>query len=313
VKTSDIYHVPALLNETVRALNIRPKYKYIDATLGGGGHSEEIVKKGGILLGIDQDPEALSYASERLKMACPGLTPPKFVQANFAEIDKVAREFGFEKVDGILFDLGVSSHQLETSHRGFSFNQEGPLDMRMSPNLSVTAKDLVNGLNEGELTELFWKLGEEKFSRRFARAVCLARQIKPIKTCNELAQIILQEVSPRGRYDRTPACHRLAAKQLAGRHPATRVFQALRIAVNDELNSLKIALPKAVELLNNQGRIVVLSFHSLEDGIVKRFFAEQEEKGILKIINKKPITPTKEEIRLNPRARSAKLRAAEKI
>ena len=301
MKTSDIYHIPALLNETVKALDIKPKHKYIDATLGGGGHSVEIVKKGGILLGIDQDPEAVSYASERLKnaQACPDLLPPKLVQSNFAEIDKVAKEFGFEKVAGILFDLGVSSHQLETSNRGFSFNQEGPLDMRMNPNLSVTAKDLVNGLNEGELAELFWKLGEEKFSRRFAKAICQARLNKPIETCNDLSQIILQEVSPRGRFARI--------------HPATRVFQALRIAVNDELNSLKTVLPKAVELLESQGRIVVLSFHSLEDSIVKRFFIDQKEKGILKIISKSPITPTKEEIRLNPRARSAKLRAAEKI
>ena len=301
MKTSDIYHIPALLNETVKALDIKPKHKYIDATLGGGGHSVEIVKKGGILLGIDQDPEAVSYASERLKnaQACPDLLPPKLVQSNFAEIDKVAKEFGFEKVAGILFDLGVSSHQLETSNRGFSFNQEGPLDMRMNPNLSVTAKDLVNGLNEGELAELFWKLGEEKFSRRFAKAICQARLNKPIETCNDLSQIILQEVSPRGRFARI--------------HPATRVFQALRIAVNDELNSLKIALPKAVELLGSQGRIVVLSFHSLEDGIVKRFFIDQKEKGILKIISKSPITPTKEEVRLNPRARSAKLRVAEKL
>ena len=293
MKTSDIYHIPALLNETVKALDIKPKHKYIDATLGGGGHSVEIVKKGGILLGIDQDPEAVSYASERLKnaQACPDLLPPKLVQSNFAEIDKVAKEFGFEKVAGILFDLGVSSHQLETPNRGFSFNQEGPLDMRMNPNLSVTAKDLVNGLNEGELAELFWKLGEEKFSRRFAKAICQARLNKPIETCNDLSQIILQEVSPRGRFARI--------------HPATRVFQALRIAVNDELNSLKIALPKAVELLGSQGRIVVLSFHSLEDGIVKRFFIDQKEKGILKIISKSPITPTKEEVRLNPRARSA--------
>ena len=301
MKTSDIYHIPALLNETVKALDIKPKHKYIDATLGGGGHSVEIVKKGGILLGIDQDPEAVSYASERLKnaQACPDLLPPKLVQSNFAEIDKVAKEFGFEKVAGILFDLGVSSHQLETSNRGFSFNQEGPLDMRMNPNLSVTAKDLVNGLNEGELAELFWKLGEEKFSRRFAKAICQARLNKPIETCNDLSQIILQEVSPRGRFARI--------------HPATRVFQALRIAVNDELNSLKTVLPKAVELLESQGRIVVLSFHSLEDSIVKRFFIDQMGKGILKIISKSPITPTKEEIRLNPRARSAKLRAAEKI
>lgn len=299
MKISDTYHVPALLNETVKALNIKPKHRYIDATLGGGGHSAEIVKEGGILLAIDQDPEAISYASERLKKACPDLLPPKFVQANFAEIDKVAKEVGFEKVAGILFDLGVSSHQLETPNRGFSFNQEGPLDMRMNPNLSVTAKDLVNGLNEGELAELFWKLGEEKSSRRFAKAICRARLDKSIETCNDLSQIILREAAPKGRFDRT--------------HPATRVFQALRIAVNDELNSLRTALPKAVELLDSEGRIVVLSFHSLEDGIVKRFFLDQMEKGILKIISKSPITPSREEVKINPRARSAKLRVAEKI
>lgn len=307
MKTSSAYHIPALLNETVDLLNVRPGLRFIDATLGGGGHSEEIAKRKGTVLGIDQDPEAVSFASERLKVAlrhssgqaCPGLVPPKIVQSNFSRIDEVARTCGFEKVDGILFDLGVSSHQLETPNRGFSFNQEGPLDMRMDSSLSVSAKDLVNGLNEGELADLFLKLGEERLSRRYAKAICRARQIKPIETCNELSEIILKEALPRGRFDRT--------------HPATRVFQALRIAVNDELNSLREALPKAVDLLDKNGRLVILSFHSLEDGIVKRFFAEQEQKGLLKIITKKPITPSIEEVKINPRARSAKLRAAEKV
>ncbi|PIS14540.1 16S rRNA (cytosine(1402)-N(4))-methyltransferase [Candidatus Shapirobacteria bacterium CG09_land_8_20_14_0_10_39_12] len=299
MKTSNTYHIPALLNETVDLLNVKPGKRFIDATLGGGGHSEEIVRKKGMLLGIDQDPEAVSFASERLKtFACPGLVPPKIVQSNFSRIDEVAKDVGFEKVDGILFDLGVSSHQLETAQRGFSFNQ-GPLDMRMDKTFSVTAKDLVNGLNEGELADLFLKLGEERLSQRYAKAICKERLIKPIATCNELSEIIVKEALPRGKFDRT--------------HPATRVFQALRIAVNDELNSLKEALPKAVELLNKKGRLVLLSFHSLEDGIVKRFFLDQEEKGILKIITKKPITPSAEEVNLNPRARSAKLRAAEKI
>ncbi len=306
MKTSDTYHIPALLKETVDLLNIRPGKKYIDATLGGGGHSEEIVRRGGILLGIDQDPEALSYASERLKQAlrqssgqaCPGLVPPKFAQGNFSDIDKLAAENGFETADGILFDLGVSSHQLETPSRGFSFNQEAVLDMRMSPALLVTAKDLVNGLNEGELAELFLKLGEEKFSKRFARAICESRRINLIETTNQLAEILLKEVPKRGKFDRT--------------HPATRVFQALRIAVNDELNNLRKALPKTIELLNNQGRIVILSFHSLEDRIVKDFFKDQEAKGKVKIINRKPIVPTREETLKNPRARSAKLRSAEK-
>lgn len=293
------YHIPALLNKTVEALNIRPRKKYIDATLGGGGHSEEIVKRGGILLGIDQDPEAVSFASERLKKACPGFTPPIFAKGNFANISRLARENDFERVDGILFDLGVSSHQLETSSRGFSFNQEGNLDMRMDPNLSVTAKDLVNGLNEGELSKLFLKLGEEKFAKRYARAICGARAGRQIETGDELAKIIMEHAPPGKKYGHI--------------HPATKVFQALRIAVNDELNSLKEALPQTLELLNPGGRLVVISFHSLEDGIVKRFFLENQQKCVLKIINQKPVVPTEKEIKLNPRARSAKLRGAEKL
>ncbi len=298
-KTIGTYHIPALLNETVRALNIRPRKKYIDATLGGGGHSEEIVKRGGILLGIDQDPEAISFASERLKKACPGLTPPVFAKGNFTSISRLARENDFDKVDGVLFDLGVSSHQLETSYRGFSFNQEGSLDMRMDPGLSVTAKDLVNGLNEGELSKLFLKLGEEKLAKRYARAICGARAGRQIETGDELAKIIMEHAPPGKKYERI--------------HPATRVFQALRIAVNDELNSLKEALPQALELLNPEGRLVVISFHSLEDGIVKRFFLENQQKNVLKIINQKPVVPTEKEIKLNPRSRSAKLRGAEKL
>ncbi|PJC76097.1 16S rRNA (cytosine(1402)-N(4))-methyltransferase [Candidatus Shapirobacteria bacterium CG_4_8_14_3_um_filter_39_11] len=293
------YHVPALLNETVDLLNIRPGKKYLDATLGGGGHSEEIVKRGGILLGIDQDPEALSYASIRLKQACPGLTPPKFAKGNFVNLAKLAEENGFEKVDGVLFDLGVSSHQFESASRGFSFSQEVSLDMRMDPALSVTAKDLINGLTEKELAELFTKLGEEKFSGRYAKAIVRYRQNKQIEKCSELAQIIVSQAPPSEKFRKI--------------HPATRVFQALRIAVNDELNSLKESLPQSVDLLNQGGRLVVISFHSLEDGVVKRFFLEKQKQNILKIINSKPIIPSGNEIKLNPRSRSAKLRGAEKL
>jgi 16S rRNA (cytosine1402-N4)-methyltransferase len=299
------YHIPALLKETIDLLEVRPGKRFIDATLGGGGHSKEILLRGGELLSIDRDPEAVKNMEDFLK-ACPSPAkgggksrPPRLVQANFSDIDKVAQENGFTEVDGILFDLGVSSHQLETPARGFSFNLEGPLDMRMDPNLSVTAKDLVNGLNEGELAELFSKLGEEKFSKRYSRAIVKARQVKPIETCNELAEIILRNSPPKGKFDRT--------------HPATRVFQALRIAVNDELNAAKEAFPKALGLLKKGGRLAVLSFHSLEDGIVKRFFLENEQKGIIKVITEKPVTPTPEEVKQNPRARSAKLRVAEKI
>lgn len=305
MQTKGEYHVPALLKETIDLLEIKPEGRYIDATLGGGGHSKEILRRGGELLVIDRDPEAIKNMEDFLK-ACPSSNsfggksrPPKLAQANFSEIDKVALENGFTEVDGILFDLGVSSHQLETPARGFSFNTEGPLDMRMDPGLSVTAKDLVNGLNEGELFELFSKLGEERFAKRYSRAIVKARQEKPIETCNELAEIILRNSPPRGKFDRT--------------HPATRVFQALRIAVNDELNSVREVLPKALDLLKKGGRLGVISFHSLEDGIVKRFFLENEEKGLLKLLNKKPVTPAEEEVRSNPRARSAKLRVAEKL
>jgi 16S rRNA (cytosine1402-N4)-methyltransferase len=301
------YHIPALLKETIDYLAVEPGKKFIDATLGGGGHSLEILRRGGELLAIDRDPEAIEYAGEKLKKACPAphrpvrdkIPSPKVVRGNFADIGKIAREGGFEKVDGILFDLGVSSHQLETASRGFSFNLEGPLDMRMEPGLAVTAKDLIGVLSEKELSELFWRLGEERFSRRFSRAICRAREKEKIETCNQLAEIILRAAPPRGKFDRT--------------HPATRIFQALRIAVNDELGSLREALPQAVALLEPKGRLVILSFHSLEDGIVKRFFQEEEEAKRIRILTQKPIEPTKEEVLVNPRARSAKLRAAEKV
>ncbi len=297
MRLDGVYHVPALLKETVDCLEVKPGKKYIDATLGGGGHSEEILKRGGELLAIDRDPDAIFYATARLS-ACPTPSHFKVVRGNFARLGQIARENDFIPVEGILFDLGVSSHQLETASRGFSFNLPGPLDMRMEPELALSAQDLINVLSEKELTELFWKLGEERFARRIARAICRARQIKRIATSDELAEIVVRSVPPRGKFDRT--------------HPATRIFQALRIAVNDELNSLREALPQATEILSSGGRLAVLSFHSLEDGIVKRFFLEKEKEGILKIITKRPIEPGTAEVEANPRARSAKLRVAQK-
>jgi len=303
----DEYHVPVLLKETIELLNIKKGGKYIDATVGGGGHSEAILRASGVVLGIDCDPEALEYTRKRLSQACPSRTKHcgtlgafrwTLVKGNFANLKRIAQGHKFEKVEGILFDLGVSSHQLETPFRGFSFNTEAELDMRMDPELKVTAADLMNGLNERELYELFTKLGEENYSRAIARAVCRARRITPIKTCNQLAEIILRTVPPRGKFDRT--------------HPATRVFQALRIAVNDELNNLKAALPQTLDLLKPRGRLVVLSFHSLEERIVKDFFKEKEKEGMLRIFFKKPLVPSMEEVLKNPRSRSAKLRAAEK-
>lgn len=261
------YHIPVLLNEVLQALSVKPGEKYIDCTFGGGGHSKAIEQAGGIVLGIDQDPEAQAP-----------------VRGNFAHLKEIADMAGFHPVSGVLFDLGVSSHQLETDYRGFSFNKEAKLDMRMDQTIGLTAADLVNAGSEKELANLFFKYGEEQDSRKIAKAIV---ENRPIQTTNQLAKIILR-VSHRGKNDRT--------------HPATRVFQALRIAVNDELNSLEAALPQALELLKPGGKLAVISFHSLEDRIVKNFM----KKSLL-------IRPTEQEIENNPRARSGKLRVMEKI
>jgi 16S rRNA (cytosine1402-N4)-methyltransferase len=294
------FHEPVLVKKAIELLKIKKGKNYADATVGGGGHAEAICKLKGRLLGIDLDPEAIRAAGERLSQACPSPSNRgpsaawRLASGNFADLKKIIKQNQFEPVSGILFDLGASTHQLKTSTRGFSFDSDQPLDMRMSPELKVTAADLVNGLNKGELDELFSKLAEERFSRRIAAAICRARRVEPIKTGRQLATIIEKVVPKR-----------------SGRiHPATRCFQALRIAVNDELNNLKAALPQAVEVLEPRGRLVVISFHSGEDRIVKRFFQENKN---LKVITKKPIRPNQEEINANPASRSAKLRAAEKI
>ncbi|MBI5465525.1 16S rRNA (cytosine(1402)-N(4))-methyltransferase RsmH [Candidatus Gottesmanbacteria bacterium] len=293
------YHIPVLLKETINGLVIKEGKKYIDATVGGGGHTEEILKRGGKVLGIDCDPEAIEHVKESIKYKVSSIKYDlTLVRGNFVHLKEISKKVEFEKAAGILFDLGVSSHQLETENRGFSFNTDAPLDMRMDPILSVTAADLVNGLNEGELYELFVKYSEEYHSRAIARAIVRARALKPITTCNELAEIVVK-ARRRRRFDRA--------------HPATRIFQALRIAVNDELNNLRQALPQAVELLEKGGRLVILSFHSLEDRIVKNFFKDKAEKGILQILTKKPIRPDERETKANPRSRSAKLRIAEKL
>lgn len=304
---TDDYHTPVLLNETLAFLNIHPGGKYIDCTLGGGGHSEGIIRLGGRVLGIDRDTEAIAYAKKRLVAACPTTdivggqqqTIFRLVLGNFNAVSEIAKNHDFYPADGILYDLGVSSHQLETPDRGFSFNQGGDLDMRMGPDTLVTAKELINVLTEGELDELFTKLGEEKYSRRFSRAICRARRIKPIETCDELAKVIINSSPPRGRFDRT--------------HPATRVFQSLRIAVNDELNSLSESLPQAAELLNRNGRLVVISFHSLEDAIVKRYFQKLVDSHQYRLVISKPETPPPQEVSNNPRSRSAKQRVIEKL
>lgn len=286
------FHKPVLLKEAIEFLNVKPGKKYIDATVGGGGHTAAILRKGGTVLGIDTDPEAVRFAKEFLAAEVSIFNSQfSIVQGNFKDIEKIAKENKFFPVAGVLYDLGLSSYQLEQSGRGFSFQKEEPLDMRADPDLKVTAADLIHGLSENELYKLFKKFGEEQRARAIARVVVQQRAVSPIRTSKELADLITGYSGGR----------RI--------HPATRVFQALRIAVNDELNSLESSLPQALELLEPKGRLVVISFHSLEDRIVKRAFSNFLE-GI--ILTKKPVTPTSREVLQNPRARSAKLRAIEK-
>ena len=283
------FHESVLLKEAVDALNIKPGELYVDATLGGGGHTAEIIQRGGKVIGIDVDPFALKYVEREIKSDNLILE-----QGNFLEVDEIIRRHTLEKVAGILFDLGVSSFQLDSPERGFGFRHSAELDMRMDPTLTIKATDLINGLNEGELYELFTKYGEERNARRIARAIVRSRQEKKIERTDQLALIVESSVG------------RSSFKI----HPATRVFLALRIAVNSELNNLKEVLPKAGNNLRKDGRLVVISFHSLEDKIVKDFIKKSLE---LEEVNKKPILPTHDEIDRNPRSRSAKMRIAVKV
>jgi len=293
------YHTSVLLQESIDLLQVRQGEQYVDATLGGGGHTIEIVKRGGKVLGIDVDKDALEYVEQRIKNTELGIKKENITlaQGNFASIPTIAMEHGFESVSGILFDLGVSSHQFDTPERGFSFQHDAALDMRMDRNLTVSAKDLVNGLGRSELAELFMKLGEEPFAKKVANQIVKARSFKPIETTAELASIVRSVI-----FSKSTATH-----------PATRVFQALRIAVNDELNVLKDALANSLTVLRPGGRLVVITFHSLEDRIVKEDFKqfEKEKKGL--IVTDKPMTPTAEEIQQNSRSRSAKLRGFEML
>lgn len=290
------YHTSVLLNETIDLLNVEPGKRYIDGTLGGGGHTGQILEQGGEVLGLDFDEDALRFVSNKLKSHIDA-GKLKIAKGNFKNIDKLATDAGFTEVDGVLFDLGVSSHHFDTPERGFSVQKEGPLDMRMDQDLGVKAADLLNILTKGELYELFTKFGEERFAYAISNSIVRARQVKRIETTTDLVGII-NRVVPKGR------------EQI---NPATRVFQALRIVVNDELNNIEEALPKALALLKKNGRIAVISFHSLEDRIIKNTFREWEEKGLGTIITKKPIVPTEEEIEKNNRSRSSKLRVFEKV
>lgn len=291
------YHTSVMLTEALDALQIEEGKKYIDGTLGGGGHTKGILQRGGIVLGIDTDEEAIRFVKERIKTQELGeKNKLTLARGNFKELDQIAKRNGFGKVSGILFDLGVSSHQFDEAERGFSFQKVGPLDMRMSNDLSVKASDLINGLSKKELVTLFEKLGEEYRARLFADRIVKQRKRKPIVTTTDLAELIMSVVGHNGKI-----------------HPATKVFQALRIAVNDELHVLREALKKSVDLLLPKGQLVVISFHSLEDRIVKESFKKFEEKGLGTIVTSKPLIPDDEELRQNRRSRSAKMRVFQKL
>ncbi|MBE6761470.1 MAG: 16S rRNA (cytosine(1402)-N(4))-methyltransferase RsmH [Ruminococcaceae bacterium] len=302
-------HISVLLNESINALNIKENGIYVDGTAGGGGHSFHIASslKSGRLIALDRDPDAIKAAGERLK----GL-PAEVVQSNFKDFDKVLDDKGIELIDGMLLDLGVSSHQLDEGERGFSYHTDAPLDMRMAQS-GTTAADLVNNLSVEQLSDILTRYGEEKFSFRIAKAIERERNIAPIETTVRLAEIISAAVPAAARRDG---------------HPARKSFQAIRIAVNGELDALQEVLKKAFYRLNIGGILAVITFHSLEDRMVKQAFAELT-KGCTcpsdfpvcvcgktpdgKLVPKKPIIPSDDEIKNNPRSRSAKLRVIERI
>lgn len=298
-----------LPDEVQQALQPHPGGVYLDGTLGGGGHALALAlaaQPDGRLLGIDADPAALAAARARLEQA--GLPPAGYTlhHGRFGDMGAIARAHGCAAVDGILLDLGVSSHQLDTAERGFSFSADGPLDMRLDPGRGDTAADLVNTLHEADLADLIFRYGDERLSRRIARAIAERRRSAPFTRTAELAALVARAVG-RGGHDRI--------------HPATRTFQALRIAVNAELDQLESALPQAIDLLRPGGRLAVISFHSLEDRIVKLFFRAEsgyggsanERPARLRIITRKPIEAGAAEVAANPRSRSAKLRVAERV
>jgi 16S rRNA (cytosine1402-N4)-methyltransferase len=293
------YHKPVLLREAVQQLQPRSGGLYVDCTIGGGGHAEGVLRVSapdGRLIGLDCDEEAVAASRERLREFG---TRVQVVRANFVELESVLMNLGVTTVDAVLFDLGVSSRQFDEPSRGFSFQREGPLDMRMDRQLGASARDVLRSASLEELAQIFFTYGEERRARAIARRIVDERQRNPIETTTQLALLIQRVLGPkRGRI-----------------HPATRVFQALRIVVNNELENLKRGLAAAVRALKPGGRIAVISFHSLEDRIVKRFFMEQSrgESPTLQLVTRKPITPSQEETSANPRARSAKLRVAEKL
>ncbi len=308
-------HKTVLLHESIDGLDIKSGDIFVDGTLGGGGHSEEVAKRFGdsvVMIGIDLDPEAIERASARLSLLKPNI---QYIQGSFRNIDSLVEQVKIEKVDKILLDIGLSSNQFEDSGRGFSFQKDEPLIMsfkkELKPDLpadathqalqagDLTAKEIVNTWDLENIATILSGYGEEEFSWKIAKAIVATRAIKPIETTTDLVEII-KTATPKWYHH----------KRI---HPATKTFQALRITVNDEIESLKDGVKRGFDVLRKGGRMAVISFHSIEDRVVKNFYKEKSEEGVGKIITKKPIIPTDEEIRENPRARSAKLRIIEKI
>lgn len=306
-------HVPVLLSEVVETLAVKSGRRYLDGTAGGGGHSEAILKASepdGRVLALDRDPAAVERVRNRLRAWGDRVT---VVQSNFSELETCAKRWGFDNLDGILLDLGLSSDQLSERKRGFSFQEDGPLDMRMNPSDSVCAADLVNRSEEGELSELLWQLGEERDSRRIAAAIVQDRDDHPFETTAELASLVARVKGNRRR----------------GRiHPATKTFQALRMRVNREMESLEQGLDAAMQVVRPGGRVAVITFHSLEDRMVKQAFRRHAGRMVslpeggerwegrlpkMRRITRKPITASQAELESNPRARSAKLRVVERV
>lgn len=309
----EFHHISVLLNECIDNLNIKPDGIYVDGTMGGGGHSLEIAKRltTGRLICIDQDPNAHEAAGKRLAEYKDRIT---FVRDNFGNIKSILDSLGIEKIDGMLLDIGVSSHQLDEAERGFSYQQDAPLDMRMNPDRPFSAYDVVNGYDEDELDRVIFTYGEERWARRIAQFIVKEREAKPIETTGDLVDIIKKAVPKGARKD--------------GPHPAKRTFQAIRIEVNGELEVLQRAIDDVAARLAVGGRLCIITFHSLEDRIVKEAFRKQEnpcicppqfpvcvcgKKPLGRVITRKPILPSKEELEENPRSRSAKLRVLEGV
>jgi 16S rRNA (cytosine1402-N4)-methyltransferase len=304
-------HAPVLLREAVGGLRVKRGGVYFDGTLGLGGHALEILKRGGRLIGADRDADAIEAARERL---APYAGQTRLVQANFGDAPEILKSLGEDKADGILCDFGVSSPQLDKAERGFSYARSAPLDMRMNREDALTARDVINGRSEEELRRMLYEYGEERHAPRIAAAIVRRREAKPIETTDELADIVLAAMPGKARREK--------------QHPAKRTFQAVRIAVNDELGEIKRLLGAAPGMLRGGGRIALISFHSLEDRLVKTAFRSWTDGCVcprelpecacgfapsMTVVTKKPVVPGEGEISGNPRARSAKLRIAERI